>query len=115
MAIVRPTFRCFFDFFQISRFAEIILESDKDDYYKYFRDEENQARPTLLHLAAAQNFTHVATHLVKKYPSLVYLETEVVDDQRGYLPVEYALNAYKDATAADETAAFLISKMKPDW
>ena len=99
-----------FCFLQISRFTEIILEKDKDEDYKYTRDEENPARPTLLHLAAKQNFVHVATHFVKRYPSLVYQETEVVGEQRGYLPVEMALMAYKD-----ETAAFLISQMKPDW
>ena len=64
----------------------------------------------MLHLAAAQNFNHVAAHLVRHYPSLVYKETEVVGEQRGYLPVEMALMAYKD-----KTAAFLISQMKPDW
>jgi hypothetical protein len=64
----------------------------------------------LLHLAAAQDFSHVAAHLVRHYPSLVYQDTEVVGEQRAYLPVEMALMAYKD-----ETAAFLISQMKPDW
>ena len=66
----------------------------------------------LLHLAAEQNFVHVATHLVKRYPSMVYQGTEVVGEQREYLPVEKALMAHN---TADETAAFLISKMKRDW
>ena len=49
--------------------------------------------------------------LVEKYPTLVYLETEVVGDyDRGYLAVEKALMCYKD-----ETAAYLISQMKHDW
>ena len=72
--------------------------------------EENPARPTLLHLAAEQNFLHVAKFLVEKYPSLVYLETEEVGDERPYLPVEKALMSHKD-----ETAAYLISQMKHDW
>lgn len=96
---------------QISRFTEIILEKDTDEEYKYFRVEENPSRPTLLHLAAEQNFLHVTKLLVEKYPTLVYLETEVVGDyERGYLPVEKALMCYKD-----ETAAYLISQMKHDW
>lgn len=37
---------------QISRFTEIILDKDSDEEYKYFRVEEDPARPTLLHLAA---------------------------------------------------------------
>ncbi|KAL9951799.1 hypothetical protein ACROYT_G044528 [Oculina patagonica] len=95
----------------ISRFTEIMLEKDTDEEYKYFRVEENPARPTLLHLAAEQNFLHVTKLLVEKYPTLVYLETEVVGDyERGYLPVEKALMSYKD-----ETAAYLISQMKHDW
>ncbi len=98
-------------FLQISRFTEIMLEKDTDEEYKYFRVEENPARPTLLHLAAEQNFLHVTKLLVEKYPTLVYLETEVVGDyERGYLPVEKALMSYKD-----ETAAYLISQMKHDW
>ncbi|KAJ7321437.1 hypothetical protein OS493_035011 [Desmophyllum pertusum] len=49
--------------------------------------------------------------LLKKYPTLVYLETEVVGDyEQGYLPVEKALISFKD-----ETAAYLISQMKHDW
>lgn len=96
---------------QISRFTEIILEKDTNEEYKYFRVEENPSRPTLLHLAAEQNFLHVTKLLVEKYPTLVYLETEVVGDyERGYLPVEKALMCYKD-----ETAAYLISQMKHDW
>ena len=53
---------------------------------------------------------HVAKLLVEKYPSLVYMETEQVGNDRGYLPVEKALISYKD-----ETAAYLISQMKHDW
>lgn len=97
-------------FSQISRFTEIMLEKDTDEEYKYFRVEENPSRPTLLHLAAEQNFLHVTKLLVEKYPTLVYLETEVGDYERGYLPVEKALMCYKD-----ETAAYLVSQMKHDW
>lgn len=97
-------------FLQISRFTEIMLEKDTDEEYKYFRVEGNPSRPTLLHLAAERNFLHVTKLLVEKYPTLVYLETEVGDYERGYLPVEKALMCYKD-----ETAAYLISQMKHDW
>ena len=86
------------------------MEGDRDKDYKYFRVEEDPARPTLLHLAAEQNFIHVSKLLVEYYPSLVYLETEPVGDERGYLPVEKALMSFKD-----ETAAYLISHMKHDW
>ena len=95
---------------QISRFTEIILEKDSDEEYKYFRVEEDPARPTLLHLAAERNFLHVTKLFVEKYPSLLYLGTEVVEGEREYLPVEKALMSYKD-----ETAAYLISQMKHDW
>ena len=95
---------------QISRFTEIILEQDNDEEYKYFRVEEDPARPTLLHLAAEQNFLHVAKLLTETYPSLLYLETEEVSGERAYLPVEKALLSYQD-----ETAAYLISQMKHDW
>ncbi|XP_074610946.1 transient receptor potential cation channel subfamily V member 4-like isoform X2 [Acropora palmata] len=94
----------------ISRFTEIILERDRDKEYKFYRVEEDPAGPTLLHLAAEQNFVHVAKLLVEKYPALVYLETEQMENKRGYLPVEKALMSYKD-----ETAAYLISQMKHDW
>ena len=97
-------------FSQISRFTEIILDKDNDEEYKYFRLDEDFARPTLLHLAAEQNFLHVTKLLVEKYPSLVYLETEEVAGERPYLPVEKALMSHKD-----ETAAYLISQMKHDW
>ena len=97
-------------FSQISRFTEIILDKDNDKEYKYFRVDEDFARPTLLHLAAEQNFLHVTKLLVEKYPSLVYLETEEVAGERPYLPVEKALMSHKD-----ETAAYLISQMKHDW
>ena len=95
---------------QISRFTEIILDKDNDEEYKYFRVDEDFAHPTLLHLAAEQNFLHVTKLLVEKYPSLVYLETEEVAGERPYLPVEKALMSHKD-----ETAAYLISQMKHDW
>lgn len=101
---------CFIYLLQINRFTEILLKKDEDENYKCFRDEDDPARPTLLHLAAEQNFVHVSKSLVEKYPSLVYLETERVGDERGYFPVEKALLKYKD-----DTAAFLISQMKHDW
>ncbi|XP_068728318.1 transient receptor potential cation channel subfamily V member 5-like [Montipora capricornis] len=94
----------------ISRFTEILLERDDDEEYKFYRVDEDPASPTLLHLAAEQNLVHVAKLLVEKYPSLVYMETEQVGNDRGYLPVEKALISYKD-----ETAAYLISQMKHDW
>lgn len=97
-------------FLQISRFTEIILEKDDDEDYKYYRVEEDLARPSLLHLAAEQNFLHVAKLLVEKYPSLVYMGTEEVGNERAYLPVEKALMSYKD-----DTAAYLITQMKHDW
>ena len=87
-----------------------MLEQDSDEEYKYYRIEEDPARPTLLHLAAEQNFLHVAKLLVEKYPTLVYLATEEVAGEREYLPVEKALMSYRD-----ETAAYLISQMKHDW
>ncbi|XP_029198029.2 transient receptor potential cation channel subfamily V member 6-like isoform X2 [Acropora millepora] len=94
----------------ISRFTEILLERDTDKEYKYYRVEGDPAGPTLLHLAAEQNFIHVAKLLVEKYPALVYFETEQTENERRYLPVEKALMSYKD-----ETAAYLISQMKHDW
>ncbi|XP_015780961.1 PREDICTED: uncharacterized protein LOC107358902 [Acropora digitifera] len=100
----------------ISRFTEILLERDTDEEYKYYRvekdeeDKEDPAHPTLLHLAAEQNFVHVAKLLVEKYPALVYFETERMENERRYLPVEKALMSYKD-----ETAAYLVSQMKHDW
>lgn len=103
-------------FSQISRFTEILLERDTDEEYKYYRvekdeeDKEDPAHPTLLHLAAEQNFVHVAKLLAEKYPALVYLETEQTENERRYLPVEKALMSYKD-----ETAAYLVSQMKHDW
>ena len=95
---------------QISRFTEIILEQDNDEEYKYFRVEEDPARPTLLHLAAERNFLHVAKLFTETYPSLLYLETEEFSGERAYLPVEKALLSYQD-----ETVAYLISQMKHDW
>ena len=86
------------------------MERDTDEEYKFYRVEEDPAGPTLLHLAAERNFVHVAKSLVEKYPALVYLETEEMENERGYLPVEKALMSYKD-----ETAAYLISQMKHDW
>ena len=86
------------------------MERDTDKEYKSYRDKEKLARPTLLHLAAEQNFFHVAKLLVEKYPALVYLRTKQITNEPGYLPVEKALMSYKD-----ETAAYLISQMKHDW
>ena len=85
----------------------IVLERDTEEEYKYYRIEEEPARPTLLHLAAERNFVHITKLLVEKYPSLVYVGTEKVEGERGYFPVEKALVSYND-----ETAAFLLSRMK---
>ena len=96
-------------FFQISRFTEIVLDRDSNKEYRFYYDEEDPACPTLLHLAVGWNFLHVAKLLVERYPSLVYTETQQVEEEREYLPVEKALMLYND-----ETAAYLISQMKPD-
>ncbi|XP_015747105.1 PREDICTED: uncharacterized protein LOC107326867 [Acropora digitifera] len=93
----------------ISRFTEIVLERDSDEEYRLYRVEEDPEYPTLLHLAVEQNFLHVSKLLVERYPSLLYIKTEKVPGKSEYLPVEKALMSYKD-----ETAAFLISQMKPD-
>ena len=96
---------------QISRLTEIILERDTNEHYKYFRvpSKDNPTRPTLLHLAAEQNFLHVTKSLVDQYPGLMYLWTKEQDDMPSYLPVELALKKYKD-----DTAAFLVSHMRHD-
>ena len=94
---------------QISRFTEILLERDTDEEYKFYRVEEDPACPTLLHLAVEQNFAHVTKLLVEKYPSLIYTKTQPVGGNIEYLPVEKALMLYND-----DTAAYLISQMKPD-
>ena len=93
----------------MSRFTEIILERDSDEEYKMYRDEEDPARPTLLHLAAELDFLLVTKLLVGKYPSLLNIGTEQVGKERVFLPVEKALMCYND-----ETAAYLISQMKLD-
>lgn len=94
---------------QISRLTEIILHRETVEDYEFYRVEEDLARPTLLHLAAEQNFLRVAQILVERYPSLVYIGTKKVGGERVYLPVEKALISYKD-----EVAALLISHMKAD-
>lgn len=104
--------KCQFNVFsQISRLTEIILERDANEHYKYFRvpSKDNPTRPTLLHLAAEQNFLHVTKSLVDQYPGLMYLWTKEQDDMPSYLPVELALKKYKD-----DTAAFLVSRMRHD-
>ncbi|XP_028412446.1 transient receptor potential cation channel subfamily V member 3-like [Dendronephthya gigantea] len=94
----------------IGRFTKIILEKDTTDTYRGFRDKNDKpAKPTLLHIAAKQDFIHVAKHLVKKYPGLVHQDIKDEDPHKRYLPVEMALMDFHD-----ETAAFLISQMKQD-
>lgn len=105
--LLEPVFVWFF--FQISRFTEIVLDRDSNKEYRFYYDEEDPACPTLLHLAVGWNFLHVAKLLVERYPSLIYTETQQVEEEREYLPVEKALMLYND-----ETAAYLISQMKPD-
>ncbi|XP_068675391.1 uncharacterized protein [Montipora foliosa] len=93
----------------ISRFTEIILERDSDEKYRYYRVEEDPSCPTLLHLAVERNFLGVAKLLIEKYPLLLYMKTEQVGNKSACLPVEKALMSY-----SDETAAYLISQMKPN-
>lgn len=95
----------------ISRLTEIILERDTKEVFKYFRvpSKDDPTCPTLLHLAADQNFLHVTKSLVERYPGLMYLWTYEQDDKPSYLPVEVALKKYKD-----DTAAYLISQMRPE-
>lgn len=85
------------------------MERDSNEEYEHYRDEEDPVCPTLLHLAVEHNFLLVTKLLAEKYPSLVYVRTEKVGDEREYLPVEKALMSY-----SDETAAYLISQMEPD-
>ena len=96
---------------QISRLTEIILERDTKEDYKYFRvaSEGDLTRPTLLHLAAAQNFLHVSKALVEHYPGLMYIYSKEQEEKPSCLPVELALMEYKD-----DTAAYLISQMRHD-
>ncbi|XP_067030210.1 uncharacterized protein [Acropora muricata] len=95
----------------ISRLTEIILERDTKEDYKYFRvaSEGDLTRPTLLHLAAAQNFLHVSKALVEHYPGLMYIYSKEQEEKPSCLPVELALMEYKD-----DTAAYLISQMRHD-
>ncbi|XP_027051176.1 uncharacterized protein LOC113678493, partial [Pocillopora damicornis] len=95
----------------ISRLTEIILERDTEEVYKFFRvpKDSDSAQPTLLHLAAEQNFLHVTKSLAERYPGLMYLWTRKKDDNPSSLPVELALKKYKD-----DTAAYLISQMRHD-
>ena len=96
---------------QISRLTEIILERDTKECYKHFRvaSWEDPTYPTLLHLAAAQNFLHVSKALVEHYPNLMYTFSKEHKEKPSYLPVELALVEYKD-----DTAAYLISQMGHD-
>ncbi|KAK2556750.1 Transient receptor potential cation channel subfamily V member 4, partial [Acropora cervicornis] len=95
----------------ISRLTEIILERDTKEDYKYFRvaSKDDPTRPTLLHLAAEQNFLHVSKALVEHYPGLMYIYSKEQEEKPSYLPVELALKKYKD-----DTAAYLISQMRHD-
>ncbi|XP_048580356.1 uncharacterized protein LOC5510674 isoform X2 [Nematostella vectensis] len=105
---------------QIDRFTEIILDKDKngtdsqppEEHYKFFRvdEDDDQRRPTILHLAAERNFAHVAKTIVDHYPGLLYMPTEEYDDCRELLPVEVALIEFND-----ETAAYLIGHMRHEW
>ena len=90
---------------------EILLKRDSQEDYKYFRvsASTDPTRPTLLHLAAEQNFLHVTKSLVEHYPGLMYLWTQEQEDRPSYLPVEVALKKY-----SDDTASYLISQMRHD-
>ena len=77
--------------------------------FKYFQVDEGEdaLQPSLLHLAAKQNFLHVSRQLVEHYPGLLYMKTEEDQHGRRFLPVELALMNFKD-----ETSAYLISQMR---
>ena len=83
------------------------MERETDEDYRYYRVEEDPAYPTLLHLAVERNFLRVAKLLVEKYPSLLYVNTWQVGEERGCIPIEKALMAYND-----EISAYLISQME---
>ena len=72
-----------------------------------FRYKEDPMKPTLLHLAAMQDFLHVSQCLLNHYPGLIKLRTS--EGKNSALPVELALKEHKD-----NTAACLISEMKYD-
>ena len=86
--------------------AEIILEQNETiDYGGRIEGESKlPGKPTLLHLAAEQDFLHVSRCLVDHYPGLLYLNTA---DEQDDLPVELALREKNDVTAA-----YLISQMR---
>lgn len=106
---------------QIGRLTEIIVEKEKIEKEEElkndgkrtkktaerFRYKEDSRKPTLLHLAAEQNFLHVSKCLVDHYPGLITLRTS--EGKNSAYPVELALGEYND-----ETAAYLISEMKYD-
>ena len=71
-----------------------------------FVDESTEKEPSLLHLAAEQNFLYVSRCLVDKYPNLLYLKAS---DERRSLPVEFALRK-----GNDDSAAYLMSQMQYD-
>ena len=85
--------------------TEIILDKDEKNYEEFFV-EDLDMKPSLLHLAAKQNFLHVSRCLVERYPSLLY--QEATDDHKSW-PVELALR-----NRNDDIAAYLISKMQYD-
>ena len=72
-----------------------------------FRYKEDARKPTLLHLAALQDFLHVSQSLLNYHPGLIKLRTS--EGKNSALPVELALREHKD-----NTAACLISEMKYD-
>ncbi|XP_048582080.1 uncharacterized protein LOC5507682 [Nematostella vectensis] len=92
---------------QINRFTAILLENESGVDYKYFRDKEDPAHKTLLHLAAALGYSSVCKTILNKYPGQLYITTRPHNEHRRYLPVELALMKEHDGTAA-----FLVKQMK---
>ena len=90
---------------QISKLSEILIsgeyaraekENDRPRYSKWVFTDDNGVKKSLLHLAAERNFVDIAKCILKHKPELVYLKS--IGDEK--LPVEYALEKYKDDVAA---------------
>ncbi|PFX15099.1 hypothetical protein AWC38_SpisGene20699 [Stylophora pistillata] len=96
---------------KINRFLEILLESElnSEDRYEVFRDEDDNARKTLMHYAAELGFLHVIKTLVRKCPQLLTMTTKEMlkpEQKRAMLPVELAIMAEND-----DVAAFMVRVM----
>ena len=86
---------------------EIILDKDEDEEYKYFKDKDDPAQKTLLHICAELNFVSVAKTVLRHYPGTLYITTRPHDEHRRYLPVELAI-----IKRNDDVAAFLVKQIK---